>query len=157
MHILVPAALAVIAVLLFGFVIFFHELGHFLLAKAMGVKVNEFSLGMGPKLWGFARKDTQYSLRLLPIGGYCAMEGGRGGQRQPGLLQREAGVEADSGGGGRGPVQRGAGLRPDGHRPVPAGGVRHHHHLPVCRGFRPGAGGGPRWGTPSKRLTATPF
>ena len=75
MHILVPAALAVIAVLLFGFVIFFHELGHFLLAKAMGVKVNEFSLGMGPKLWGFARKDTQYSLRLLPIGGYCAMEG----------------------------------------------------------------------------------
>ena len=75
MHILVPAALAVIAVLLFGFVIFFHELGHFLLAKAMGVKVNEFSLGMGPKLWGFARRDTQYSLRLLPIGGYCAMEG----------------------------------------------------------------------------------
>ena len=48
MQVLTTAALIVIGVLLFGFVIFFHELGHFLLAKASGVRVNEFALGMGP-------------------------------------------------------------------------------------------------------------
>ena len=73
MQILTAALLILIGVLLFG--IFFHELGHFLLAKASGIRVNEFALGMGPKLWGFQRGETQYSLRLLPIGGYCAMEG----------------------------------------------------------------------------------
>ena len=75
MQILTVALLILIGVLLFGFIIFFHELGHFLLAKASGIRVNEFALGMGPKLWGFQRGETQYSLRLLPIGGYCAMEG----------------------------------------------------------------------------------
>lgn len=75
MQILMGALLVVIGILLFGFLIFFHELGHFLLAKASGIQVNEFSLGMGPKLFGFRRGETQYSLRLLPIGGYCAMEG----------------------------------------------------------------------------------
>ena len=75
MQVLTTAALIVIGVLLFGFVIFFHELGHFLLAKASGVRVNEFALGMGPKLFGFQKGETQYALRLLPIGGYCAMEG----------------------------------------------------------------------------------
>ena len=75
MQILTAALLILIGVLLFGFIIFFHELGHFLLAKASGIRVNEFALGMGPKLWGFQRGETQYSLRLLPIGGYCAMEG----------------------------------------------------------------------------------
>lgn len=65
----------VLAVLLFGLIIFLHELGHFLTAKAFGVKVNEFALGMGPKLFSFGKKETKYSLRLLPIGGYCAMEG----------------------------------------------------------------------------------
>jgi len=69
------ALLIVIGVLLFGFVIFFHELGHFLLAKAAKIKVNEFSIGMGPKLFGFGKGETAYTLRLLPIGGYCAMEG----------------------------------------------------------------------------------
>ena len=75
MQILTTVILAVIAVVLFGFVIFFHELGHFLLAKASGIRVNEFSIGMGPALFKFGRGETQYSLRLLPIGGYCAMEG----------------------------------------------------------------------------------
>ncbi len=75
MQIVTVALLIVIGVLLFGFVIFFHELGHFLLAKASGIRVNEFSLGMGPKLFGFQKGETQYSLRLLPIGGFCAMEG----------------------------------------------------------------------------------
>ncbi len=65
----------ILAILLFGLVIFLHEMGHFLTAKAFGVKVNEFALGMGPKLFSFGKKETRYSLRLLPIGGYCAMEG----------------------------------------------------------------------------------
>ena len=75
MQILTAALLILIGVLFFGVIIFFHELGHFLLAKASGIRVNEFALGMGPKLFGFRKGETQYSLRLLPIGGYCAMEG----------------------------------------------------------------------------------
>lgn len=63
------------AVVVFGIIIMVHELGHFIAAKCMGVKVNEFSIGMGPKLFKFRKKETQYSLRLFPIGGYCAMEG----------------------------------------------------------------------------------
>ena len=62
-----------IAILVFGLIIFVHELGHFLVAKLMGVKVNEFAMGMGPKLFSFVRGETTYSLRLLPIGGFCAM------------------------------------------------------------------------------------
>ncbi len=75
MQVLSTALLIVIAVLLFGFLIFFHELGHFLLAKLSGIRVNEFALGMGPRLFGFRRGETEYALRLLPIGGFCAMEG----------------------------------------------------------------------------------
>lgn len=64
-----------IAILIFGVLIAVHELGHFLAAKACGVRVNEFSIGMGPQLLHKTKGDTEYSLRLLPIGGYCAMEG----------------------------------------------------------------------------------
>ncbi len=64
-----------LAVLIFGFLIFIHELGHFLTAKLCGVRVNEFSINMGPRLFGWKRGETKYSFRLLPIGGYCAMEG----------------------------------------------------------------------------------
>ena len=64
-----------LAVLFFGFIIFSHELGHFIIAKLSGVKVNEFALGMGPRLFGFTKGETMYSFRLFPIGGYCAMEG----------------------------------------------------------------------------------
>lgn len=63
------------AILVFGIIIMVHELGHFIAAKCMGVKVNEFAIGMGPKLFKFGKKETQYTLRLFPIGGYCAMEG----------------------------------------------------------------------------------
>lgn len=52
-----------------------HEFGHFITAKKSGIQVNEFALGMGPKIFGFKKGETQYSLRLIPIGGYCAMEG----------------------------------------------------------------------------------
>ena len=61
------------AILLFGFIIMFHELGHFLLAKLNGVSVVEFSIGMGPRLLSFKGKETRYSLKLLPLGGSCAM------------------------------------------------------------------------------------
>ena len=65
----------VIAILIFGVLIAVHELGHFLAAKACGVRVNEFSVGMGPVLWQKKKGETDYSLRALPIGGFCAMEG----------------------------------------------------------------------------------
>ena len=67
--------LVAIGVLLFELIILFHEGGHFLAAKFSKVKVNEFSLGMGPKLFSFTKGETTYSLRALPIGGFCAMEG----------------------------------------------------------------------------------
>ena len=64
-----------ISVIALGFIIFFHELGHFLLAKRMGVGVIEFSLGMGPRLVSFVHGQTRYSLRVLPFGGSCMMLG----------------------------------------------------------------------------------
>lgn len=73
--VLTAIALVIIAVLLFELLILFHEGGHFLTAKKSGVQVNEFALGMGPKIFGFKKGETQYSFRLFPIGGYCAMEG----------------------------------------------------------------------------------
>ncbi len=66
---------AVIAILIFGLLIAVHELGHFLTAKLSGVRVNEFAIGMGPVLLQRQKGETLYSLRALPIGGYCAMEG----------------------------------------------------------------------------------
>lgn len=65
----------IIAILVFGLLIMIHELGHFLAAKACGVKVDEFAVGFGPRLVGFTRGETEYSLRLLPLGGYCRMAG----------------------------------------------------------------------------------
>ena len=65
----------IIAILMFGVLIAVHELGHFAAAKALGVRVNEFAIGMGPQLLSRQGKETRYSLRLLPIGGFCAMEG----------------------------------------------------------------------------------
>ncbi len=63
------------AILIFCLLIFIHEFGHFISAKSVGIKVNEFALGMGPVLFHFQKGDTEYSLRALPIGGYCKMEG----------------------------------------------------------------------------------
>lgn len=65
----------IIAILVFGIIIIVHEFGHFITAKKSGVKVNEFAIGMGPKLFSKQRGETKYSLRLLPIGGFCSMEG----------------------------------------------------------------------------------
>ncbi|MGN0470061.1 MAG: M50 family metallopeptidase [Acutalibacteraceae bacterium] len=69
------ALLIIIGILLFELIIFIHELGHFVTAKLSGVKVNEFALGMGPKIIKFKKGETLYSLRLFPIGGFCSMEG----------------------------------------------------------------------------------
>ena len=65
----------IIAILLFGVLIAVHEFGHFITAKACDVQVNEFSIGMGPLLLHKQKGETLYSWRLLPIGGFCAMEG----------------------------------------------------------------------------------
>ena len=65
----------VLAILLFSILIFVHELGHFLVAKASGVQVNEFSLFMGPAIFKKQVGETLYAIRCIPIGGYCAMEG----------------------------------------------------------------------------------
>ena len=65
----------VISVLVFGALIFIHELGHFLAAKWAGIRVNEFSLGMGPVIFQRQKGETAYSLRAFPIGGFVSMEG----------------------------------------------------------------------------------
>ena len=65
----------IIALLIFSIIIIFHELGHFSLAKANGIRVNEFCLGLGPTILGVTKGETKYSLKLLPFGGACMMEG----------------------------------------------------------------------------------
>ena len=66
---------AICVVLIFGLIVFIHEFGHFITAKLFGVTVHEFAIGMGPKLLGKQWKDTYYSIRLIPMGGYVKMEG----------------------------------------------------------------------------------
>ena len=65
----------ILALLIFSAIILFHELGHFLLAKKNKIVVTEFSLGMGPRLLSTEKNGTRYSLKLLPLGGSCAMLG----------------------------------------------------------------------------------
>ena len=78
------------AILLFSFLVFIHELGHFAAAKLSGVQVNEFSLFMGPALWKKQVGETLYAIRLVPIGGYCAMEGEDGGSDNPRSFEKAA-------------------------------------------------------------------
>lgn len=68
-------------IVLFSLLIFIHELGHFTAAKLFGVQVNEFSMFMGPALWKKQRGETLYAIRLIPLGGYCEMEGEDGESR----------------------------------------------------------------------------
>ena len=63
------------AILIFGVIIFVHEFGHFIAARIFGVKVNEFAIGMGPAIYKKQGKNTLYSVRAIPMGGFCAMEG----------------------------------------------------------------------------------
>lgn len=76
----------ILFIIIFGVVVLSHEFGHFLLAKMNGIHVVEFSVGMGPVLCSFTRKETKYAIRLLPIGGACMFEG-------------EDGLESENGGG----------------------------------------------------------
>lgn len=64
-----------VAILFFGVIIIIHEFGHFITAKLFDVKINEFSIGMGPAVFKRQKGETQYSIRALPIGGYVSMEG----------------------------------------------------------------------------------
>lgn len=65
----------ILFILIFGVVVIAHEFGHFLIAKANGIHVVEFAVGMGPNLFSFKKGDTKYSLKLFPIGGACMFEG----------------------------------------------------------------------------------
>ena len=65
----------ILIILVFGVIVFFHEFGHFIVAKMNKIAVMEFSIGMGPAIFSVQKKETKYSLRLLPIGGYCMMMG----------------------------------------------------------------------------------
>jgi regulator of sigma E protease len=82
----------VFAIILFSVIIFLHELGHFVAAKLSGVQVNEFALFMGPAIFKKQVGDTLYSIRCIPIGGYCAMEGedGDGDGNNPHSFQNAA-------------------------------------------------------------------
>lgn len=80
----------VIAIVMFSIIILFHELGHFLLAKKNGVRVNEFCLGLGPTLVGFTRGETKYSIKLLPFGGACMMEGEDGESADTGAFNNKS-------------------------------------------------------------------
>ena len=65
----------IIAIFMLGFIVTIHEFGHYLVGRICGIGIVEFSIGMGPKLFGFQRKGIQYSIRVIPIGGYCAFVG----------------------------------------------------------------------------------
>ena len=80
----------VFGILLFSVLIFVHELGHFMAAKLSGVQVNEFAMFMGPALVKWERGETQYSIRCIPIGGYCAMEGENEDSDNPRSFQKAA-------------------------------------------------------------------
>lgn len=73
----------ILFIVIFGVVVIAHEFGHFLLAKANGIHVIEFAVGMGPTICSFHKKGTKYSLKLFPIGGACMFEG------EDGLMEKE--------------------------------------------------------------------
>lgn len=73
----------IVAILLFGIIVFIHELGHFLFAKRAGIRIHEFAIGMGPKIYSFKKGETNYSIRLLPLGGFVSMEGEDGESNDP--------------------------------------------------------------------------
>jgi len=64
-----------IFILFLGPLIFFHELGHFFFARFFGVRVEVFSIGFGPKIFKWKRKDTEYAISIIPLGGYVKMFG----------------------------------------------------------------------------------
>ena len=83
----------IMAILAFSLLIIIHELGHFTLAKLNGVKVHEFSLGMGPKLFGIKGKETEYLIKAFPVGGYVKMEGENEGSDDPRAFNNKTAVQ----------------------------------------------------------------
>lgn len=79
-------ATLILFLVIFGVVVISHEFGHFLLAKAAGIHVIEFAVGMGPNIFSFQKGDTKYSLKLFPIGGACMFEGEDGLQTKEGEI-----------------------------------------------------------------------
>ena len=80
----------ILAILLFGVLVAIHELGHFTAAKACGVRVEEFAVGMGPAIWKKKKGETEYALRIIPFGGYCAMTGEDGESEDPRAFVNQA-------------------------------------------------------------------
>ena len=64
-----------IAIFVFLILVFIHEFGHFIIAKLSGIRVEEFALGMGPKIIGRKKGETLYSMRMIPVGGFCKLTG----------------------------------------------------------------------------------
>ncbi len=77
-------------ILIFGLLVFVHELGHFLLARLFRMKVHAFAIGMGPALWKKEKNGIEYSIRLLPVGGYVKLEGEDETSRDPGAFQNKS-------------------------------------------------------------------
>lgn len=91
----------ILFVIIFSIVVISHELGHFIIGRRNGIRVVEFSVGMGPTLFSFVKGGIKYSLKLLPIGGACMFDGEDGtalaqeDEEQPGGMYRKAGLEMD--------------------------------------------------------------
>ncbi len=79
----------ILAVIMLGFIIVMHEFGHYLVARLCGIGIKEFSVGFGPKIFGFARKDIQYSLRAIPLGGFCSFVGEDEENPAPNAMNRQ--------------------------------------------------------------------
>ena len=78
-----------LAIFMLGFIVTVHEFGHYIVGRLCGIGIVEFSIGMGPKLFGFRKKDIQYSLRLIPLGGYCAFVGEDGEDPAPDAMNNQ--------------------------------------------------------------------
>ena len=76
----------ILFILIFGVVVISHEFGHYLIAKINGIHVVEFAIGMGPTVFSWKKKETKYSVKLLPLGGACLFEGEDGLNTQEGEI-----------------------------------------------------------------------
>ena len=83
-------ATVIAAVVIFLLLVLVHEFGHFIVAKLCGVTVHEFAIGMGPLIFKKEHKGTVYSLRCIPIGGYCALEGEDTESDDPGAFSNKS-------------------------------------------------------------------
>lgn len=89
----------ILFLIIFGIVVISHEFGHFIIARRGGIRVLEFSVGMGPTLFSYTKNGIKYSLKLLPIGGACMFDGEDGitaqDNEEPGSMHRRASIEAE--------------------------------------------------------------